>query len=421
MKVVQINTFPYKSTGHIMMNIHRVLAEQGHDSYVCWGRGRVSENEHEIVINDNLGVEFHALYTRIFDKTGFASSRATKILLQKLDEIKPDIIHLHNVHGYYINIEMLFNYIRKHDIKVAWTLHDCWSMTGHCACFEMCGCEKWKSGCFKCEQTNTYPSSKILDNSKSNWEKKRALFTGLNIIIITPSEWLKNIVQQSYLKEYPCVVINNGIDLNIFGEISKKRIKEVKEKYDLDDRKIILGVASEWLPRKGLNDFFKLSEMMKDVQFVLVGLTEKQLKKLPQNIRGIKRTENQEELVALYTIADIFFNPTYEDNFPTTNLEALACGTPVLTYDTGGSPEVLEKNDYLQNPLIGDVIKKISPQKVSYEIVKTRLYRLLEKTIEAGSESSIACKKISLQYEAKRQFEKYINVYNQLIDDDKMR
>ena len=166
MKIVQINTFPYKSTGHIMMNIHKILAEQGYDSYVCWGRGRPANNNHEIVISDNIGVKFHGIYTRLLDKTGFASCRATKKLLRRLDEIKPDIIHLHNIHGYYLNIELLFNYIREHNISVVWTLHNCWPLTGHCAGFDMCGCKKWKTGCFNCEQRGTYPASKVLDNSK---------------------------------------------------------------------------------------------------------------------------------------------------------------------------------------------------------------------------------------------------------------
>ena len=314
-----------------MMNIHKILTEQGYDSYVCWGRGRPANNNHEIVISDNIGVKFHGMYTRLLDKTGFASRRATKKLLRRLDEIKPDIIHLHNIHGYYLNIELLFNYIREHNISVVWTLHDCWPLTGHCAGFDMCGCKKWKTGCFNCEQLGTYPASKGLDNSKWNWNKKKDLFTNLNLIIVTPSQWLRDNVMKSYLRDYRCEVINNGIDLNIFKSADKCEMKKAQKKYNLDARKIVLGVASEWTPKKGLFDFIKLSEMMQDIQFVVVGLTERQIKEMPQNIKGIKRTENQRELAALYTIADVFFNPTYEDNFPTTNLEALACGTPVIT------------------------------------------------------------------------------------------
>ena len=191
-KVVQINTFPYKATGSIMMNIHNRLLEEQYDSYVVWGRGRAAQNEHEIVIQDEFGVKLHGVYTRITDKTGFASKKATRKLIDKLQQIEPDILHLHNIHGYYLNIELLFNYIRENNIKVVWTLHDCWAFTGHCAYFDMVGCKKWKIGCHDCEQKKSYPSSLIKDNSHWNWEKKRSLFTNLNITLVTPCKWLKN-------------------------------------------------------------------------------------------------------------------------------------------------------------------------------------------------------------------------------------
>lgn len=409
MKIVQINTFPYKATGHIMMDIHKILTEQGYDSYVCWGRGRQANNDHEIVIADDIGVKFHGIYTRLLDKTGFASRRATKKLLRRLDEIKPDIIHLHNIHGYYLNIELLFNYIREHDINVVWTLHDCWSMTGHCAWFDMCGCEKWKTGCFNCEQLGTYPASKGFDNSKWNWNKKKALFTSLNLTIVTPSQWLRDIVMNSYLKNYRCEVINNGIDLNIFKPTENSEIKKVQKKYDLDDRKIVLGVASEWTPRKGLLDFIKLSEMMQDIQFVVVGLTERQIKEMPQNIKGIKRTENQRELVALYTIADVFFNPTYEDNFPTTNLEALACGTPVITYDTGGSPEEIRNIEKNNAVTVGEIIRKKSCRETDLNEVANRLTKWME-----TDSKKLQPDEYSSNLDSKQCFDNYLALYEKI-------
>lgn len=328
MRIVQINTFPYKATGSIMMNIHNKLLEEQYDSYVVWGRGRAAQNEHEIAIRDEFGVKFHGIYTRITDKTGFASKKMTRKLIDKLKQIEPDILHLHNIHGYYLNIEQLFNYIRENNIKVVWTLHDCWAFTGHCAYFDMVGCEKWKTGCHDCEQKKTYPSSLIKDNSYWNWKKKRSLFTNLNITIVTPCKWLKNIVKQSFLKEYPVEVIYNGIDLNVFHPEKT----DFEEKYNLRGKYVILGVASEWTERKGLKDFIKLEEMLDRTKYriVLVGLTQKQIKELPNTIIRIERTENVQELVGIYTRANVFFNPTYEDNFPTTNLEAIACGTPVM-------------------------------------------------------------------------------------------
>jgi glycosyltransferase involved in cell wall biosynthesis len=367
MTIVQINTFPHKATGTIMMNLHKVLLEKGYDSYVVWGRGRAAENKHEIVISDDFGVKLHGVYTRLTDRTGFASKRATGKLLLKLDRIKPDVIHLHNLHGYYINIEMLFDYIRENNIKVVWTLHDCWAFTGHCAWFDMCGCEKWKTGCNHCEQLDTYPVSIGWDNSSWNWKKKKELFTGLDIGIVTPSKWLADLVKQSFLKEYPVSIIYNGIDLEVFERVP---IEGMKEKYELDDRPVVLGVASEWTPRKGLNDFIELSKKMKNIQFAVVGLTDRQRKEIPDTLVGIRRTDSPLELASLYSLADVFFNPTYEDNFPTTNLEALACGTPVVTYDTGGSPEVLELPGIRDRGGFGKIIKKVDSKTVDYNEVE---------------------------------------------------
>lgn len=339
MKIVQINTFPYKATGSIMMSIHNKLQEMGHESYVVWGRGRDAQSKQEIVIKDDFETKLHGVYTRLTDKTGFASSKSTRKLLEKLDEIRPDIIHLHNIHGYYLNIELLFEYIKSHNMRVIWTLHDCWSFTGHCAYFDQVRCERWKTGCYKCPQKHTYPASKLLDNSRWNWKRKKELFTGAEITLVTPCEWLKKIVGLSFLKEYPVEVIYNGIDCDIYHP--KKT--DFEKKYNLSEKYVILGVASEWTERKGLKDFIELSRMLDDkYKIVLVGLEKEQIKKLPNRMIGIERTSSIEELVGIYSRANIFFNPTYEDNFPTTNIEAIACQTPVITYNTGGSPEAID-------------------------------------------------------------------------------
>lgn len=339
MKIVQINTFPYKATGNIMMSIHNRLLELGHDSYVVWGRGRNARNEREIVIKNDIETKWHGIYTRLTDKTGFASNKSTKKLLKKLDQIQPDIIHLHNIHGYYVNINLLFNYIKLHNIKVIWTLHDCWPFTGHCAYFDKVACERWKMGCYNCMQKQTYPTSIFLDNSRWNWKRKKELFTGADITLVTPCKWLRKITEQSFLKEYPIEVIYNGIDCDIYHPINT----DFEKKYNLEGKYIILGVASEWTERKGLKDFIELSSMLKDeYKIVLVGLKKKQIEKLPKNIIGIERTTNIVELVGIYSRANIFFNPTYEDNFPTTNIESIACHTPVITYNTGGCPEAID-------------------------------------------------------------------------------
>lgn len=360
MKIVQINTVPNGSTGTIMMNIHKELLKQGNESYVVWGRGRKSNNEHEIFMNDKIGVYFHVLYSRLTGKTGFASKRATKKLLEKFDEIKPDIIHLHNIHGYYINIEMLFKYIKEKNIRIIWTLHDCWAFTGHCVHFENVQCTKWKKKCNKCVQLNKYPKA-FLD--KSNWcfEKKKRIFTSIdNCTIITPSKWLSNLVKQSFLKKYEIKVINNGIDTKVFRVINKEKL-QFRKNYNLEDKKIILGVASVWTNEKGLDDFIELSKTLgNSYKIVMVGLNKKQLKSIPKNIIGIERTESLEDLVDIYNSADVYLNPTYEDNYPTTNLEAKACRLQVITYNTGGSPETIEdKENIIDKGNIEKLIKTI--------------------------------------------------------------
>src|SRR5574344_564069 len=339
MKIVQINTFSNGSTGSIMMNIHNELQKNGVDSYVVWGRGRKSNNNHEIYMNDKIGVYFHALYSRITGNVGFASKHSTKILIKKLNKINPDIVHLHNIHGYYINIEMLFKYLKEKDIKVIWTLHDCWAFTGHCSHFITVNCQKWKNVCFDCPLLKNYPKS-FVDNSTWNFEKKKELFNGLNLTIITPSKWLADLVKESFLKNYKIEVINNGVDTSVFKPIKGN----FRLKNHLENKKIILGVANVWTKQKGIEDFIELSKVL-DPKYVivLIGLTKKQIKKLPSNILGIKKTKTSRELAEIYSSADVLFNPTYEDNYPTVNLESIACNTPVITYDTGGSKECLNE------------------------------------------------------------------------------
>lgn len=341
MKIVQINTFSNKSTGTIMMSIHDALLNEGIESYVVWGRGRKANNKNEIYMNDKLGVYCHVLYTRITGKTGFLSKRNTKKLIQKLDEIKPDIIHLHNIHGYYINIEILFNYIKKNNIKVVWTLHDCWAFTGHCTHFDMVKCNKWKKECNICIQKNIYPKS-FKDSSNWNYKKKKDIFSDLDMTIVTPSKWLENLVKQSFLKNYKVKVINNGIDTNIF----KPRNSDFRIKYNLENKKIILGVASDWSEKKGLNDFILLSQKLNDeFKIVLVGLNKKQIKKMPNNIIKLEKTNSAIELAEIYSSSDIYFNASKEETFGMTTIEALSCGIPVIVYNCTALPEIIKNNN----------------------------------------------------------------------------
>ena len=361
MKILQINSVcGIRSTGRICTDLAEVLEQNGHECKIAYGREFVPEKYRKcsVRIGSDFGVYSHILQSRIFDNAGFGSKRATEEFVEWVKEYNPDIIHLHNIHGYYINIEVLFDYLAKADKPVVWTLHDCWAFTGHCAYYSFVHCDKWKGGCFNCPQKKAYPSSFLFDSSNKNWEIKRNLFTKIKkMTLVTPSRWLANQVEQSFLGKYPVKVIPNGIDLNTF----KPTPSDFRKKNNINDRKVILGVASAWGRRKGLHDFIKLSKILdENYKIVMVGLTEKQKKQLPHNILAITRTNNITELAEIYTMADVFFNPTYEDNYPTVNLEAQACGTPVVTYRTGGSVESVPEENIIEQGAYQEIQKKYS-------------------------------------------------------------
>lgn len=372
MKVLMINSVcGIRSTGRICTDLAAVLEKHGHECKVAYGRETVPTQyqKYAIRLGSTRSVQIDGVKTRLFDNAGFNSKRATKKLIKQMEEYNPDVIHLHNLHGYYINVELLFAYLKTCGKKIVWTLHDCWPFTGHCPHFDFIGCEKWKSGCEKCPQKKKYPTSLLLDRSKRNYQKKKHIFTGVpNMTIVTPSAWLAGLVKQSFLREYDVKVIRNGIDTDTF----KPTESELRLQYRLQNKEIVLGVASIWDERKGLSDFIKLADMLdKKYQIVLIGLTDEQCKGLPNNVLGIKRTNSVKELAQWYSTADVFLNLTYEDNYPTVNLEAQACGTPVVTYATGGSVEsvmpvsVVEKGNLCE-------IKRILDSKI-YDHTKTSL------------------------------------------------
>ncbi len=268
---------------------------------------------------------------------GCFSVFSTMRFLAKVRRYNPDIIHLHNLHNSYINLPLLFSYIKRHDVKVVWTLHDCWAFTGRCPYFLMSGCNRWKTGCHDCPYPKgEYPPARI-DRSKILWKMKKTAFTGMNnMTIVTPSKWLAGLVKESFLSEYPVKVINNGIDLNVF----KPSESDFRVVNGLEGKKLVLAVAMGWDRRKGYKDMLELAKKLDDhYRIVLVGVSKGQIDSLPSNILGIERTNSQKELVEIYSASDVFINTTYEDNYPTVNLEARACGLPVITYNTGGSPE----------------------------------------------------------------------------------
>jgi glycosyltransferase involved in cell wall biosynthesis len=371
-KLLIINSvLGYSSTGRIVLDLAKKYDQNGFEVKIAYGRDmKVSSDLDEafqkygVRIGNNMDVYYHVLYSRLTDKHGLASKVATRKFLKWADEFNPDILWLHNIHGYYINYEMLFEWIKtRPQMQVKWTLHDCWSFTGHCAFFTYAQCEKWKSGCENCPQLSMYPKSER-DNSKDNYNRKKSSFTGVqNLSIVTPSNWLKDEVKKSFLSEYPVEVVYNNINTEIFRKIPG----DFRKRYKLEDKKIILGVANDWDKRKGLDTFVELSKKLenidKDYQIVLVGLSEKQIQELAKDnikILALPRTASATELAQIYSTADVFVNPTLEDNYPTVNLEAEACGTRVITYDTGGCRETIRMESSVVIPHgVDNIIKAL--------------------------------------------------------------
>lgn len=387
-KLLIINSvLGFGSTGKIVMNIAREYEQKGYEVKVAFGRimkqAASSSDGKRAALYGNMGVRIgndmdvycHGILSRITDKHGLYSKTATRKFLKWASEYDPDVLWMHNIHGYYINYEMLFDWIKSRpQMKVKWTLHDCWSFTGHCAHFAYVKCDKWKEGCHDCPQRATYPAA-IRDNSAGNYRRKKVAFTGVpDMTLITPSEWLKDMVKQSYMAEYPVEVKYNTINTEVFRPVDNS----FKKEHEIENKKMILGVASFWNERKGLDDFLELDRKLRNIEnrrvdsasgqsnddanrtedepkykIVLVGLSEAQmedLRKKGSDILGIPRTNSVSEIVEIYSAADVFVNPTYEDTFPTVNMEAEACGTPVITYDTGGCRETLRSDKSMVIP-----------------------------------------------------------------------
>ncbi len=346
MKVLLINsTCGRGSTGRICARLADGFAAAGDDVRIAFGRETPPPEleKYALRIGTPAGTKLHALRSRLFDSSGLGSAGATKRFLSEAESFGPDLIWLHNIHGYYINYELLFGWIKSRpEMKVKWTLHDCWAFTGHCAYFSDAGCEKWKTGCSRCPNRGEYPASLIADRSRRNYEKKKAAFTGVSGMELTvPSEWLAGLVRQSFLNCYPVTVVPNTVDREIFRPTESGFRKE----HGLGDSKILLGVASVWDRRKGLGTFIELSETLgPGWRTVLVGLSEKQIKELPEGVLGLPRTSSPRELAAIYSAADVYVNPGREETFGMTTLEALCCGTPAVVYSGTACEEVALAN-----------------------------------------------------------------------------
>lgn len=336
MRIVQINSvYGRGSTGRIAADIHQELRREGHESWVAYGRYSA---EAEGVRRFGTNAEFltHVAATLTLDDHGLWSKRATREMGAWLEELAPDVVHLHNLHGFYANHPLLFETLRRLDRPVVWTLHDCWTFTGHCAYFTAVGCEKWRTGCGRCPQKTAYPPSLLLDRSARNFRIKRETYGDLpGLTLVTPSAWLGDLAGESFLSSARRRVIPNDPLWSVFSPTAS----DWRTRHQLEDRFVVLAVANIWEERKGLAYLLELLPMLRaDEKLVVVGRLPRG-HRLPPEIMHVPATRDAGELAALYSAADVFVNPTLEDNYPTTNLEAAACGTVPVTFDTGGSGE----------------------------------------------------------------------------------
>jgi len=366
MKIMQINSvINYGSTGKLARDLYDFLESRGHECVIAFGRGTSTPGYKTIKIGSEIDQIIHLLRSRFIDRHGFGSKLATKKLIKKINEFKPDVIHLHNLHGYYLNIQILFEYISRNNIPVVWLLHDQWPISGHSAYFDLDTDGSIPSKLLNRKELSKYPSTIGFSSFQKNLKDKKNIFTSCNnMTIVTPSNWLSDVMKLSFLNKYQIKTIYNGIDTTLF-QIDHSKTFLLKKEWNATNKLIILGVASVWDERKGLRDFIQLANVLpvEEYQIVLVGIDNSKITDLSDNIICIKRTNDINELKDIYNASDIFVNPTYFDNFPTVNLEALACGTPVITYETGGSSESL-------NLITGSVVKQGDINSLLVEIKK---------------------------------------------------
>ena len=398
--VIRVNT----STGRIMQEIGELAMQNGWECHIAYSKGRdgIRECRSDIIPVGNIwSTAWHGIETRLFDRHGLASSHATRQFVRKIEEIRPDVVHIHNIHGYFLNYQILFDYLSKAGIPVVWTVHDCWLYTGHCYYYSFAGCDRWQTGCHHCPQKKEFPTSLFCDRSRRNFEDKKAAFTSMpldRMTIVPVSEWIRNEMRRSFLNAYPFRVIHNGINTDIFNIYDDRQVRKT---FGLGNRHILLGVASIWSREKGLDDFIRMAGMLnEDEVVVLVGIKPEDRKRLPDNVVGIARTENIRQLAELYAAADVFVNPTWQDNYPTVNMEAIACGTPVVTYRTGGSVEVI-------TPATGMIVEQGNLN----ELLKS--IREIESKGKASYQE--ACRKYALlNFKKEDRYMEYLRLYEEL-------
>lgn len=389
------------STGRLAEDLGDVAISHGWESYIAYGRSKKDSSSQLIKIGSRFDIYTHVIKTRLFDRHGFGSRRATRTLIKQIDEIKPDIIQFHNVHGYYLNLPILLEYIAKHDIPIIWSLHDCWSMTGHCAHFALVGCDKWKTGCFKCPLKHNYPESWCVDSSKRNYKDKKRMIEAIpRLTIVSGSQWLADIAQQSYFRGRDIKVIANGIDTEIYAP--RDNANELRKKYGLEGKFVIMASGTVWLDYKGINDYGKLRrELSEDYAIILVGLSDEDFDKVPDGVIGIPRTKSPNELAEFYSMADCVMSLSRLESFGLTPVEGFACGTPAIVYDNVALSELIS-DEVGFKVQVGDI-----------DALKKAVISLKQKGKQSYSEN---CRKLALNtYDKAKCFGNYIDLYNKIL------
>lgn len=421
MRIAYINVTSVMSTGRIAVELCRMAEAGGHRALLCHARGTCPGDVPSLRVGNRMDTAAHALLARVTDRAGFYSRRSTRQLVSELEKYKPDLVHLHNIHGYYLHLPTLFEYLKRNDIPTVWTLHDCWAFTGHCAYYTMAegapppdgerrraacgeGCERWLNGCGNCVLLREYPRSWLVDQSARNWREKRALFSGVpHMVLVTPSEWLKDQVKRSFLGSYPVYALPNGIDLTAFAPcVDENFMRDTARFYGLDkagNRPLIISAASAWDGRKGLDDLIELSEVLgEDYCVAAVGLDEYQIRSLPPHtVLGVPPTGNLNDLCALYTAADLYISLSHGETMGMTLVEALACGTQVLCYDTTAMPEIV-------TPEVGEVAPMGDMDAVADAV--RRLCR--------SHKSPADCRARAAAYAAPLRFGAYLKLYHNM-------
>lgn len=341
MKILQINAvYGHGSTGVIVRDIEQMCESSGIECYVASPDPKVNDAKRGFLIGNAFDHKLHAVLSRINGKQAYFSRWATRRLLKFIDKIEPDVVHLHNLHSNYIHLNMLLQYLAKKDIQTIVTLHDCWFYTGGCFHYKATACMRWLEGCGHCPKKRQDTPAYLWDCSASILaDRKKYLLAIPRLTVTGVSEWISNEAKRTFFADTPVVTIRNGVDLDVF----KPTPSDFRSRLELQDKYIILGPASKWLQplNKSVLTYFS-EHMQPDEVLLLFGATDCPLP-MPENVRLYGYTRNREELAALYTCADVFVNTTREDSLSLINVEAQACGTPVVTFDATGPRETVDQ------------------------------------------------------------------------------